>query len=221
MPASDRLVVLDLDGTVLTGDEPVRAYLAALLREAPVPGAEAALEAHLAGGGEEADAYAVVAAAAARADVPAAARQRAYLASRAALHAGEVPAAAADGLAEALERRPPGVLVALVTNAPLDGAAPLLERIGLAGRFDRLIGDAGKPAGMPALLEGLLAETGVPASRLLAVGDVWENDLAAAARLGGTTALVDRHGRGGGSPDLAGPSLAALLPSLEAWWSRP
>ncbi|MFD1720040.1 HAD family hydrolase [Amnibacterium endophyticum] len=221
MPAPTRLVVLDLDGTVLVGDEPVRAYLAALLRRAPLPGAEAVLESYLARGGSEPDAYAAVARIAERAGVPAADRQAAYAESRAALHAGAVAAHAAEGLAAALDRRPAGVVVALVTNAPVEGAAPLLERVGLAGRLDRVVGDAGKPAGMPEVLQGLLAETGVGAERLLAAGDVWANDLAAAAALGGTTVLIDRHGHAEGAPDLRGPSLAALLPALEEWWTRP
>lgn len=36
-------------------------------------------------------------------------------------------------------------------------------------------GDAGKPGGMPAVLDRLLS--GLPPAALLSVGDVWRNDL--------------------------------------------
>ena len=214
-----RLAVFDLDGTVLVGDEPVLTYLRELVARTALPAAaESTLRAYLRDGGDDPDAYAFVARLAAEAGVGPSVRGAAYAASRDALHEGRIDVEVAEGLPALLDERPPGVVAVLVTNAPVAGVAPLLDRLGLGGRFDRLIGDAGKPAGMSAVLRGLLAEYGVPPERLLAVGDIWANDLAAADDLGGTTALIDRHGRGGGAPDFRAGTLSALIPAIERWW---
>lgn len=208
-----RIIVLDFDGTVAVGDDPVLAYFRG------VAGAEAddLLAAWTGTGAGHRDGYALVAEWAAAHGVPDEDRSAAYAASRAALHAGAVAVAAPPGLAALLRDRPADVRCVLVTNAPVDGIEPVLERIGLAGLLDELIGDARKPAGMPAVLERLLG--GLPADRLLSVGDVWRNDLAPAAAIGAATAFVDRFGRGEGAPTFRATTLEALLPDIAGWWA--
>jgi FMN phosphatase YigB (HAD superfamily) len=209
-----RVVVLDFDGTVAVGDEPVLAYFRG------VAGGEAdeLLARWARTGADHRDGYALVAGWAAAHGVVEAERSAAYAASRAALHDGSAVVTAPGGLADLLRRRPPEVCCVLVTNAPVGGLEPVLARLGLSGLLDDLIGDAGKPAGMPPVLERLLA--GRPADRLLSVGDVWRNDLEPAAAIGAATAFVDRFGRGEGAPTFRGPTLEALLPDIEHWWSR-
>ena len=107
----------------------------------------------------------------------------------------------------------------LVTNAPVDGIEPVLDRLGLTGLLDAVEGDAGKPAGMPAVLRRLLEGAGLPPDRLLSVGDVWRNDLEPAAAIGAATAFVDRFGLGEGSPTFRARTLESLLPDVERWWS--
>ena len=211
-----RIVVFDFDGTLAVGDEPVLAYLRGVAGTA----ADGEFAAWAERGEGHRDGYALVAAWAAVHDVPESARAAAYGASRAALHEGALPVSAPDGLVELLDRRPPGVRCVLVTNAPVHGIEPVLERLGLAGRLDALLGDAGKPGRMPAILDELLAEADLPPERLLSVGDVWENDLAPAAAIGAATAFVDRWCRDEGEPTYRAKTLTALLPDIEGWWTR-
>ncbi|MBW4041165.1 MAG: HAD family hydrolase [Acidobacteria bacterium] len=210
-----RLVVLDFDGTVAVGDGPVLDYFRRIAGGA----ADDELARWLASGGGHVDGYAFVADWAARHGVPEATRSAAYTASRAALHAGDVGITAPAGLAALLRERPADVRCVLVTNAPVAGIDPLLERLGLARLLDSVVGDARKPSGMPAVLERLLAEASRSPDALLSVGDVWRNDLEPAAAIGGATAFVDRFGRGEGSPTFRARTLEALLPSIEGWWS--
>jgi FMN phosphatase YigB (HAD superfamily) len=217
-------VVWDFDGTVCLGDGPVRAYASAAgsrLAAAAAADLQSRLAAWLAGGSADdaIDGYALVASVATAHGLDGAGLSAAYRESRAALHDGRIDVHAPEGLAALLASRPADVRCALVTNAPVQGIEPVLDRIGLAGAFDVLLGDAGKPAGMPAVLERLLHRFDVLPDALLSVGDIWVNDLEPAARIGGTTALIDRFGRGGGSPDLRAASLPGLYPDLEAWWS--
>lgn len=209
----ERVVVFDLDGTVAVGDEPVLAYLRGVAGDA----ADAELAGWAGSGGTFLDGYALVVAWADAHGVPEARRSAAYAKSRAALHDGDIPVTAPEGLAAALARRPVEVRCVLVTNAPVAGIEPLLDRLGVT--FDSVIGDAGKPGELPAVLDRLLQEADLPPERLLSVGDLWVNDLAPAAAIGATTAYVDRFGRGDGAPTFRAGTLTALLPGIEAWWS--
>ncbi|GAA2749278.1 FMN phosphatase YigB (HAD superfamily) [Amnibacterium kyonggiense] len=208
-------MVLDLDGTVAVGDDPVLVYF----RGVAGGDADEAFARWVETGEGHRDGYALVADWAASHRVAEHVRAAAYAASRAALHSGEAAVAAPAGLADLLRDRPRGVRCVLVTNAPVDGIEPLLERLGVAGLLDAVEGDAGKPAGMPAVLERLLGEAGLPADRLLSVGDVWRNDLEPAAAIGAATAFIDRFDRGEGSPTFRARTLEALMPDVERWWS--
>jgi FMN phosphatase YigB (HAD superfamily) len=208
-----RIVVLDFDGTVAVGDEPVLAYFRGIAGEE----ADAAFAGWAATGVGFRDGYALVADWARRHDVEESARSAAYAASRDALHSGDAAVTAPAGLAELLRARPAGVRSVLVTNAPVDGIEPVLDRLGLTGLLDELVGDAGKPGGMPAILDRLL--DGASPDRLLSVGDIWRNDLEPAAAIGAATAFIDRFGLGEGSPTFRARTLEALLPDIERWWS--
>ena len=213
MPAR-RIVVLDLDGTTAVGDEPVLAYL----RGIAGPAADAEFLLWASTGAGYPDGYALVADWAATHGIAEARRSAAYAASRAAVHSGEAAVIAPEGLTELLRERPADVRCVLVTNAPVDGIDHVLDRLGLTGLLDDVIGDAQKPGGMPAVLERLLDDASLHPDRLLSVGDVWRNDLEPAAAIGAATAFVDRFERGEGTPTFRGRTLEALLPSIERWW---
>lgn len=208
-----RIVVLDFDGTVAVGDEPVLAYF----RGVAGGDADEVLARWVRTGEGHRDGYSLVADWAAAHDIAEPVRSAAYAAGRAALHSGAAQVTAPEGLADPLRRRPADVRCVLVTNAPVDGIEPVLSRLGLEGLLDDLIGDAGKPGGMPAVLDRLLL--GLPPAALLSVGDVWRNDLEPAAAIGAATAFVDRFERGEGEPTFRAPTLEALLPDIERWWS--
>ena len=207
--------MLDFDGTVAVGDEPVLTYFRAVAGEE----ADEAFASWVVAGEGHPDGYSLVAAWARAHGVAEEARAAAYAASRAALHSGVVTVAAPVGLADLLGRCPPDVARVLVTNAPVDGIEPVLERLGLSGRLEALVGDAGKPDGMPDVLAGLLEEADVAADRLLSVGDVWVNDLAPAHGIGAATAFIDRFGTGEGDPTFRARTLTGLMPDVERWWS--
>jgi FMN phosphatase YigB (HAD superfamily) len=211
-----RIVVLDFDGTVAVGDEPVLAYF----RGVAGPEADDVLARWvLTGGTGYRDGYALVADWAAVHEVVEEVRAAAYATSRRELHDGTAAVAAPEGLAELLRRRPADVRCVLVTNAPVDGIEPVLARLGLEGLLDEVLGDAGKPGGMPAVLARLLDEASLPPDRLLSVGDIWCNDLEPAARTGAATAFVDRFQSGEGSPTFRARTLEDLLPDVDRWWS--
>lgn len=209
-----RIVVLDFDGTVAVGDEPVLAYFRGVAGNE----ADARFAAWARTGEGHRDGYALVADWASTNGVPEADRSAAYAASRQALHAGAASVTAPPGLATLLAARPADVRCVLVTNAPVDGIEPVLDRLGLAGLLDELVGDARKPGGLPAVLDRLLGD--LPPERLLAVGDVWRNDLEPAAALGAATAFVDRFGLGEGEPTYRARTLQELLPDIERWWTE-
>jgi FMN phosphatase YigB (HAD superfamily) len=210
-----RIVVLDFDGTVAVGDEPVLAYFRGVAGD----DADDVLARWVLTGDGHRDGYALVADWAAAHGVVERVRSAAYAASRAALHDGSAAVAAPEGLADLLRRRPADVRCVLVTNAPVEGIEPVLARLGIAGLLDELVGDAGKPDGMPEVLARLLDDAGLPADRLLSVGDIWRNDLEPAAAIGAATAFVDRFERGDGTPTFRGRTLEALLPDIERWWA--
>jgi len=195
------LLILDFDGTLCLGDEPVRAYARAVAYEARFDPAVllAPLDAFL--GGEPAtpgilegtsDGYQAVAALGSQHALDSAALGRAYRASRLDVDAGRVPLHAAPGMADELERWA-GWRRVLVTNAPEEGTRALIGSLGYAHVVDTVIGDAGKPAGLERLLESGGALDVNPALPLASIGDIWRNDLAPVAQLGGLTALIERH----------------------------
>lgn len=214
-------LIFDFDGTVALGDGPVRAYARAVAAEAGLPSSfvESVAAGLLAGEQAEGrdlpadaaiDAYDLVRVLATEAGADAAALSRGYLASRAQLATSDAPVFAPDGLAAFLAEVDAERI--LVTNAPDIRILEALADLGLDGLFDRVVANAGKPDGLIRLLDELGADTDV-----LAIGDIWRNDLAPAHERGHTTALVGGYPDPEAAPDLHAPTLPALLPALTDW----
>ncbi|WP_051172025.1 HAD family hydrolase [Microbacterium indicum] len=212
-------IIFDFDGTVAVGNGPVLAYARQIARTAGeryLAEVTEALEAFDAGSAPSyRDGYDVVGALAERAGVDAETRQEAYLASRAELGTAEAPVDPAPGLAELLARIPAETRVILATNSPDIGVTQVLDSWGLRDRFDEVLHDMGKPAGLGPLVERALADGPV-----LSVGDIVENDLAPAAALGADTALVGATAAASPAQvTLRGAALADMVDGIVAWAS--
>ena len=219
-PASSRsILVFDFDGTVALGEGPVLAYARRMAAELGEPAGFAELvEAALAAGGEESlDGYDAVRRIAQAHGARDDQLSRAFLASRAELGTERAPIVAPTGLAAFLEaaRAEAGAEHVLVTNSPAIRIPEAIEALGLAGLFDRVVTDAGKPAGLGAVLDAL-AERRADA-RLLSVGDIWRNDLAPAHERGHATALVGPFADPAATPTFRAADTAAVLPALRSW----
>ncbi|WP_223693715.1 HAD family hydrolase [Leifsonia poae] len=225
------LLVLDFDGTVCIGDAPVWAYaeavIASILDDASGSSVDldAPLRARLGafldgepGSPAYIDGYAAVAALAAG-HASEELLQRAYRTSRRALADGTVAVSAPDGLAAFLNALGERVERVLVTNAPLDGVQETLSAIGLADSIDRIVTDAGKPAGWATALPELLA--GRLPAELLSVGDIWGNDLEQPLAAGCVTALIDRFGHRAGPAHLTASDFPGLYDGIRAWSADP
>jgi FMN phosphatase YigB (HAD superfamily) len=226
--ADDRAVlVLDFDGTVCLGDAPVWAYADAALAAAAASSStraavRAGLGAYLAGTPEApvyADGYAAVAALMASRLAPEE-LAAAFRASRRALADGEVPVRAPEGLTDFLEAIGPRVRRILVTNAPEEGVRETLDRLGVLPHLDEVVTEAAKPGGWARLLPAILG--GAPASRLISVGDIWRNDLAAPYAAGCGVALIDRFGQQDRDPaHLVARTFEQLYDDLAEWARDP
>lgn len=235
--AISHILVLDFDGTVCVGDQPVLAYghqLARQLHDDPRT-ADVDIEATLRDfltspkGSEPAvladavDGYAAAQTLGRRHGLTAEQIHRAFQQSRRMLDDGLLETSTPKGLPQFLADLPATVHRVLVTNAPLDGVASQLEKLGVAPVIDHIVTDAHKPAGSPAILTGLLAEAGLaerPES-LLSVGDVWTNDLAPALALGCRTAFIDRRRTGVGTPSARGETFEELYAFISSWAATP
>ncbi len=243
-------LLLDFDGTVCVGDGPVRAYAEAVvtavldaattdadraagraLDEELRQGLEAYLDTAAVDAGTDAppgaagsiaappvDGYAAVAALAARYATPAQ-LDAAYTASRAALAASGLGVAAPEGLIDLLDELGPEVERVLVTNAPARGVTETLARLGLADVLDDVVTEAAKPAGWDRILPAYLA--GQPSAAVLAVGDVWRNDVEPPLAAGCATALIDRFGHRPGPAHVAARTLEELYPAIREWAADP
>ena len=223
-PASVGVLLLDFDGTVSVGDEPVLLYARLVAEGAGEPGILEAVNGFLRGERDEAhggarDGYQLVARLAAAAEVPADILRDAYGESRGQVDAGLVPIEPPEHLRELLAELPDGIHVALVTNAPAAKLGPVLDGFGLTDVIDEIVGSAQKPELMPEHVERLLTEHGlteIPTS-LLSIGDIWGNDLAAAHDRGCRTALIDRFGFKDGEPDVSAPDFPGLYAYVRRW----
>jgi len=211
------LLVIDLDGTLCLGDAPVRAYGRHAAEAAGDPALVERLDAFL--DGRESipgagDGYQAVAALARAAGVEQEDIGAAFMRSREgyAEWVGEV--SAPEGVVELLGGLD-GVRRVLVTNAPPPGLRELLAGIGVAPVLDSVVTAAGKPKGMPAVLDRLQLTT--PGAALASLGDIWANDHAEVHARGGATFLIDRHGLGEGRPTARGARIEELYPAIEEW----
>lgn len=227
----DRVLLLDFDGTVCVGDDPIWAYAEEVISQviahsAPSEAAAASsrvrarLSSYLSGTGpmDGRDGYSAVAESAAGL-LSESQMHAAYISSRRALADGRLAVSAPLGLAGLLDSLRSRARRVLVTNAPPIGIAETLSAIGLADQIDEIITSAGKPTGWASLLPPLLAKH--PAESIMAVGDFWANDLATPRRLGCRTALIDRLGRNPGPSDLRGTSFEELYDGIRRWANSP
>lgn len=100
------------------------------------------------------------------------------------------PLGPVPGLREEIERLSDRVKMALVSNATAQHTETTLRRLGLAGRFDPVRPEAGKPQG----LEQVLADwfVGDPhATGLVGIGDKYDLDLAPVRAVGGHTIQIN------------------------------
>ena len=226
-PDPSAVLVLDFDGTVCIGDDPVLFYaeeVAARHSEATevVDQVREFLtgERQVAGA---ADGYHAVHRLSAAVGASQELLRGAYLASRSRLDAGEGQTRAPHGLADALaELRDADVRIVLATNSPRIGIEKWLAGRDLDHRMDEVISDAGKPAGMPDLLEQVAtrARLQVP-SALGSIGDVWANDVGPVMARGGTGFFIDRFGTGQQPSSYTGTTFEDLLPALREWAAQP
>ncbi len=221
--APSAALVLDFDGTVCIGDDPVRFYAEEVAARHPAAAdVPAQVRQFLAGRlvvERAADGYQAVHRLAQAAGVSREQFKAAYLASRDRLEAGEGQTRAPEGLAALLEElRGARVRIVLVTNSPRVGIEKWLVGQDLDHRFDEIVTDAGKPEGMPALLEQIAgAARLVDPPKLGSIGDVWANDVRPAMDRGSTGFFIDRLGTGHGPSSYTGATFEDLLPALREW----
>lgn len=226
-------ILLDFDGTAYTGDLAVQAYarrLAELVDPATatriIGGMRSFLEGKPAPDGvpdafhTAEDGYELVHAMSDALGIPTRLRQSAYAASRDDVVRSAFALDEQPGLADWLAGLDPADQVWLVTNAPHAGIAEVLDAVGLTGHIDRIIPDAGKPAGLAAIAAAAIDTVEAP-HRVLGVGDRWAADLGAIHDAGGRTAHIDRFGRGLGTPTWRAPELSPMLPDLIRWSEDP
>lgn len=186
-------VIFDFDGTVALGHGPVRAYADAIPAERLANSAAFAEQVEVALAelddltSDYRDGYHAVAELATAQGVSPEALSQAYIASRRLLGTDKAPVHMPRKLPELLHAISEHAWVVLATNAPDDGIEALLSTWNIRQYFDQLSFNSRKPAGMTQVIEGLGAR------RILAIGDIAENDLDPAAELGAQTLLVTPH----------------------------
>lgn len=207
-------VVFDFDGTVALGSGPLDAYATCVgeLAGAVVADAcRAAVRAFATGTSHYLDGYAAVRVAALAHGVGDDTLSAAYLRSRKLLATGAAPIHAPDGLGAFLRTLARHATCVIATNAPAIGLDRALTVLGIADIVDEVHAGVGKPAGLTPIVTRLIATGPV-----LAVGDIWENDLAPAQALGAATAFVG-VGHLTASPTLRGATLTDLYDDILDW----
>lgn len=221
---NDAILLFDYDGTVRLGSEHASHYARLVAAELDADDERAFLAAHaafVAGKPTTAstfdafDADNAVRRLAVEYGVPDAVRAAHYAATRDRMAEGDFEVWAPAGFAEFLWGLPRSVEVHLVTNAPESSLEPVLDRLGLDGLFDRVVGDAAKPVGLETMLDGFLEDR--KPERILSVGDIPFNDLAPATDRGCATAYIDHYGRPWPRATVSGPRLEDLYPFIHRW----
>ncbi|WP_193103488.1 HAD family hydrolase [Brachybacterium sp. FME24] len=213
-------VVFDFDGTLALGRGPLQAYITALGSQ---PGGDRAVEASFAalaefetGTSAHRDAYDAVRTAALAQGMRDADLGRAYLASRDLLGTDAAPVVAPKGLGDFLRELSAEATCVLATNAPPVGVERALISLGIEDSISDRHHDVGKPAGLAPIITAHLRNGPV-----LAVGDIWEFDLAPAALLGADTALVGVRETADARPTLRGAALSDLYDPIRDWAATP
>jgi phosphoglycolate phosphatase len=170
MPPRFSLVLFDLDGTLVDTAEDIAAALNAALHEGGLPTLPtASVVGYIGNGAAKLVQRALPPAEAAAADEAELVRRfKSHYAAKVCDRSRLYP-----GIVELLARLPPDVALAVLTNKPGDLARPLLEVLGIAGRFQHIIGEgdgfARKPA--PDAVQWLLEHHRVTPDSALVVGD--------------------------------------------------
>ena len=239
---SDLLLVVDFDGTVYRGDEPVRRYARRIAAALPTEQAGHYLdgfERYLAEGvaaarhstdtveaatlREAVDAWGAAYGLAQRCyglslDVT----EEAFRHSRQDMLDPACELEVVTPLVDALTALRGTVRVLLATNSPRPGLDALLERMGVAAAFDGIVSGARKPDGLRRLLQGELGEDLRDRPwRLFSLGDHYYNDLAPAVEIGAAAGYIDRFGRADGPATAQAPVVERLLPAIHAWVADP
>lgn len=218
------LLILDFDGTLCLGDGPVRAYGLEVAREAghdPREIAEA-LDGFFGVAGDVGelggtpDGYTAVARWGRARGLDEVALSRAFHRSRPAVERGDVPVYAPEGAVDLLDQWRHCDRV-LVTNAPQSGTEVLVERLGLRGVLDHIVDDAAKPAGLSRMLSPGGALEAEHRPLIVSVGDIWVNDLAPVAGLGGITGLIERHPQIDATPTVRAGDIQQVFERLRAF----
>ncbi|MDN3310301.1 HAD family hydrolase [Microbacterium oryzae] len=209
-------IIFDFDGTLAVGSGPVRAYaqlVALTARAGYLQRVEAALRAFEDGDTTYRDGYDVVGSLAADDGVDGAAMSAAYHGSRDLLGSPLAPVSAMPDLPGFLERLSGHARLVLATNAPEAGVERVLQAWGVRDRFDAVHATVGKPAGLAAVIRALLEDGPV-----LAVGDIFDFDLAPAQALGADTALVGATAATSrASVTMRGADLGHIRGDIETW----
>lgn len=207
-------VVFDFDGTVALGRGPLDAYatcLGELTDGEMLTACRDAVVRFDAGGTTFHDGYDAIRVTALGRNATEEQLSAAYLRSRELLGTEAAPIRAPHRLSELLTEVAQFADCVLATNAPELGIDRALTVLGVADRFTAVHCAVGKPAGLEPIITDALA-----AGPTLAVGDLWDNDLAPAERLGADTALVG-VGRAGGRPTMHGATVTDLYYDILSW----
>ena len=238
----DLLLVVDFDGTVYRGDEPVRRYARRISESLPPdPAARylAVFERYLATGvaaarqstdtveaavlRESMDHWGAALGLARRCfGLPAEVAEAAFRHTRQDMLDPDCELEVVTPLIEALTALRGAVRVVLATNSPGRGMAALLDRMGVAGAFDEVLPGAAKPDGLRRLLQRELGDDlRARPWRLFSIGDHYYNDLAPAVEIGAAAGYIDRFGRADGPATAQADVAERLLPAIHAWVEDP
>ncbi|HWG28161.1 HAD family hydrolase [Actinospica sp.] len=239
---SELVLVVDFDGTVYRGDEPVRRYARRIAEALPAGQAEHYLgvfERYLAEGvaaakqstdtveaaalREAVDGWGAAHSLAQRCHgVPPDVTEAAFRLSRQDMLDPGCELEVVTPLVAALSALRGSVRVLLATNSPRPGLDELLDRMGVAAAFDGLVPGAAKPDGLRRLLRSELGDDLRDRPwRLFSLGDHYFNDLAPAVEIGGAAGYIDRFGRADGPATAQAPVVERLLPAIHAWVADP
>jgi FMN phosphatase YigB (HAD superfamily) len=230
VPEPTPTLVLDFDGTLCLGDDPILLFadeLSTLVEQDAAEQVRRDLVEFLAGRlqveGSE-DGYHALYHLGRPHGLPQEQVAAAYYASRRRMAAGEGEVHPPDGILDLLDDvRAAGVRVVLITTAPVTGATDWLDAVGIGERLDAVVADAGKPHRMGEHLRELLAQAGASdrPELLLSVGDVWANDVEPAMALGARGLHIDRFGVARTPSTAAAPTFGELYPLVRAWAADP
>jgi FMN phosphatase YigB (HAD superfamily) len=216
-------LVFDFDGTISLGHGPVLAYANGVAASLPADRADsllheltAGLAAHPSGrvpGTDAIDGYALVRELALSRGADETQLSDAYLSSRERLATPDAQINAPNGLVAFLAEARRSAHLILATNAPDIRIPEALDVLGISELFDEVHTSVGKPDGLHTILDRWL-----PVGRVLAIGDVWANDLEPAQRRGATTALVaSADDAPEVTPDFRATHLDELYPAILDW----